>query len=61
MRLRDLVTLQAKVVNLPEASWRDRPHYALFTVGEFGADLQQLANDPEERLWLIGGKDLLPS
>lgn len=61
MRLRDLVGLQAKVVNLPEASWRNRPHYALFTVGEFGADLQQLAKDPEERLWLVGGKDLLPS
>jgi len=59
-RLGDLSALQANVANLPEARWRERPTYVLFTVGEFSPELRQLAADPEERLWLVSGEDLLP-
>lgn len=60
MKLGDLSALQAKVANLPEARWRDKPRYALFTVGAFAPELKQLAADPEERVWLVSGADLLP-
>jgi AAA+ ATPase superfamily predicted ATPase len=60
MRLGDLAALQAKVANLPEPAWRERPSYLLFTVGEFAPELRQMAADPGERLWLVSGADLLP-
>lgn len=52
--------LQAKVAGLPEAKWRDNPRYILFSVGGFSPELLSLASDPEERLSLESGQDLLP-
>jgi hypothetical protein len=51
-RLNDLSVLQAKVASLPEARWRNRPKYILFALGGFSPELQQLAADPAERLYL---------
>ena len=59
MRLRDLSALQAKVASLPEASWREKPSYILFSPGGFAPELVQMAAYPEERVWLVGGADLL--
>jgi AAA+ ATPase superfamily predicted ATPase len=59
-RLGDLSALQARVANLPEANWRDRPRYLLFSVGDFAPELRQMAADPEERLQLVSAQDLLP-
>lgn len=59
-RLGDLAALQAKVANLPEAAWRERPSYLLFTVGAFATELRQLAADPAERIHLVDGAELLP-
>ncbi len=59
-RLGDLSALQARVASLPEAGWRDRPTYLLFTVGEFAPELRQLAAEPGERLLLVSRADLLP-
>jgi len=56
-KLSDLSALQARVAGLAEASWRDRPSYVMFTVGEFSPELRHLAADPDERLWLVSGKD----
>jgi len=61
MRLGDLSALQAKVASLPEARWRHKPSCILFALGGFAPELQQLASDPAERLFLIGATDLLPS
>jgi hypothetical protein len=61
VKLGDLAHLQAKAASLPEPGWRQRPTYALFTVGEFAPELHQLAADPAERILLISGQDLLPA
>jgi AAA+ ATPase superfamily predicted ATPase len=58
-RLGDLAALQAKVANLPETSWRERPRFLLFTVSNFAPELLQLATDPAERIHLIDGAELL--
>ena len=60
VKLGDLAALQAKVAGLPEPRWRERPAYLLFTVGEFAPEVRQLAADPEERIFLVAGADLLP-
>lgn len=58
-RLSDLSALQAKVASLPEARWRKKPRYILFALGGFSSELQQLAADPAERLFLLRDTDLL--
>jgi AAA+ ATPase superfamily predicted ATPase len=58
-RLSDLSALQAKVASLPEARWQDKPSYILFAPGGFSPELQQLAADPTERLFLVSDKDML--
>jgi hypothetical protein len=58
-RLNDLSALQAKVTSLPEARWRSDPSYILFALGGFSPELQQLAADPAERLFLVAGSDML--
>jgi hypothetical protein len=58
-RLNDLSVLQAKVASLPEARWRDQPSYILFALGGFSPELQQLAADPAERLFLVAGSGML--
>jgi len=61
VKLGDLASLQAKVASLPEPHWRARPNYVLFTVGDFATEVHQLAADPNEKIWLVAGKDLLPN
>ena len=51
--------LQAKIAQLPEAKWREKPTCVLFSVGGFAPELIRLASDPQERLHLVAGKDLL--
>jgi len=58
-RLNDLSVLQAKVASLPEARWRNKPSYILFALGGFSPELQQLAADPAERLYLVTDTDML--
>ena len=58
-RLNDLSVLQAKVATLPDAHWRSDPSYILFALGGFARELQQLAADPAERLFLVEGSDML--
>ena len=58
-RLNDLSVLQAKVASLPEARWRNQPRYILFALAGFSSELQQLAEDPAERLFLLRDTDLL--
>jgi hypothetical protein len=58
-RLNDLAALQAKVASLPEARWRQDPSYVLFALGGFSRELEQLAADREERLFLVAGPDML--
>ncbi|MHB1796444.1 MAG: ATP-binding protein [Acidobacteriaceae bacterium] len=58
-RLNDLSALQAKVASLPEASWRNKPSYILFALGGFSSELLQLATDPNQRLYLVAGADML--
>jgi hypothetical protein len=58
-RLNDLSILQAKVANLPEARWRSKPSYILFALGGFSTELQQLATDPAERLYLVAESNML--
>ena len=60
MRLSDYSALQAKVASLPEAKWREAPTCILFSVGGFAPELKALASDPEERLVLVSGAELLP-
>jgi AAA+ ATPase superfamily predicted ATPase len=50
--------LQAKIAQLPEAHWREKPTCVLFSVGGFAPELVHLAADPQERLHLVAGKDL---
>jgi hypothetical protein len=58
-RLNDLSVLQAKVASLPEARWRNQPRCILFVLGGFSPELQQLAADPAERLFLVTDTDML--
>lgn len=51
--------LRAKIAGLPEARWRERPTCILFSVGGFTPELFRLAADPEERLYLVSGEELL--
>ena len=51
--------LQAKIGQLPEAKWREKPTCVLFSVGGFAPELMHLAADPQERLHLVAGEDLL--
>lgn len=51
--------LQAKIAQLPEAKWREKPTCVLFSVGGFTPELSHLAADPEENLYLVAGNDLL--
>jgi AAA+ ATPase superfamily predicted ATPase len=60
VRLTDYSHLKAKVMTLPETRWRNQPIYLLFSVGGFSHELHQMASDPEESLYLVSGKDLLP-
>jgi hypothetical protein len=53
-----LNALQAKVASLPEARWRNHPRYILFALGGFSPELQQLAADPAERLYLVAEADM---
>ena len=53
-------SLKAKVQSLPEAKWRSNAACVLFAVGGFAPELRALAAQPEERLYLVEGKDLLP-
>jgi len=59
MRLSDLSALQAKVASLPEARWRNKPSYVLFSLGGFSPELLQLATDPAERLYLVAKVEML--
>ena len=59
MRLSDLAALKAKVASLPEARWRVRPSYILFALSGFAPELQRLAAEPGERLYLVRDTDLL--
>jgi hypothetical protein len=58
-RFSDLNVLQTKVASRPEARWRNQPHYIPFALGGFSPELQQLAADPAERLFLVSTKDVL--
>ena len=60
LKLSDLVHLRAKVANLSEPHWRERPAFALFTSGGVEPELRKLAEDPEERLWIVAGDELFP-
>lgn len=60
MRLSDYIRLRAKVANLPNAHWKQEPTYVLFALGGFGSELEKLAADTSERLYLVSGSDLLP-
>jgi hypothetical protein len=53
----DLNALQVKVASLPEARWRNQPRYVLFALGGISPELQQLAADPDERLYLVAEAD----
>jgi AAA+ ATPase superfamily predicted ATPase len=52
--------LKAKIQSLPDAKWRSGAACVLFAVGGFAPALRALANQPEERLYLVEGRDLLP-
>jgi AAA+ ATPase superfamily predicted ATPase len=52
--------LKAKIQSLPDAKWRNDPTCVLFSVGGFAPALRALSEQPEERLHLIEGRDLLP-
>ncbi len=52
--------LRAKIDSLPEANWRDSPTCVLFSIGGFAPELHSLASEPNERLYLVEGCDLLP-
>ena len=58
--LRVYSQLRAKIAGLPEAKWRHNPTCVLFSVGGFTPELHSLALEPEERLFLVGKKNLLP-
>jgi hypothetical protein len=51
--------LQARIAQLLEAKWREKPTCVLFSVGGFAPELIHLASDPQERLHLVAGNDLL--
>jgi AAA+ ATPase superfamily predicted ATPase len=54
-------SLRAKIEMLPDPKWRQKPICVLFSVGGFTPELHSLAADPEERLFLVSGSDLLPN
>jgi hypothetical protein len=56
--LSDLITLQAKVANLPEARWRSNPKFVIFTVGSFAPEFKKLSADRHEQIFLVSGKNL---
>jgi hypothetical protein len=39
--------------------WRNQPSYILFALGGFSPELQQLAANPAEQLFLVTNKDML--
>lgn len=53
--------LQAKIASLPEAKWRNDSTCVLFSAGGFAPELYSLAANPQERLFLVTGSDLLPN
>lgn len=59
IKMSDYIRLRAKVEALPNAAWKLRPSFALFTAGEIAPDLQAVALNSKERLFLISGADLL--
>jgi AAA+ ATPase superfamily predicted ATPase len=59
VRLSDYSHLKAKVMGLPEAKWRSTPTLMLFSVGTFAPELQKLAEESEERLFLVSASDIL--
>ncbi|RYF64699.1 MAG: ATP-binding protein, partial [Cytophagaceae bacterium] len=52
--------LVAKVERLPEARHRNAPAYVLFSVGGFTGELIALAAEPENRLYLVSSREILP-
>ncbi len=52
-------TLVGKVMQLPEASWRERPRYVLFSGSGFTPELEALTADPTASLKLIGSTQIL--
>ena len=51
--------LVGKVMQLPEASWREHPRYVLFSGSGFTPELEALAADPTATLQLVGSTQLL--
>lgn len=56
-----LTTLMEKVMRLPEASWRERPRYVIFSGSGFTPELEALATTSPIPLTLIGSAQLLAS
>ena len=54
-------TLVGKVMQLPEARWRERPRYILFSGSGFTPELEVLSADPTAALQLVGATALLAS
>ena len=52
-------SLVGKVMQLPEASWREHPRYVLFSGSGFTPELEALAADPTATLQLVGATQLL--
>lgn len=53
--------LLSKVARLPDARWRQKPEYILFSVGGFTPELRTLASNPDNHLYLVGPDILLPT
>ena len=53
--------LRSKIDRLPEPSCRQNPTCVRFSTGGFTPALQALAAEPDERLYLVSGADLLPA
>lgn len=60
MRLNHLSALQANMASLPDARWRTKPGFILFSLGGFSPELLQMASDPDERLYLVSAADMIP-
>jgi AAA+ ATPase superfamily predicted ATPase len=52
--------LQGKVAALPREQYRAGARFVLFSVGGFMPELRVIANNPANRLFLVGPDDLLP-
>ena len=52
-------SLIGKVMQLPEASWREHPRYVLFSGSGFTPELEALAADPATALQLVGATEIL--